>query len=273
MGFFPSGDGIAAALLTLEALEGGDLAERAAMEKLPQRLVNVRVPDRDAAMDSTQLREAVEREGSALEGRGRSRMEALREMTDGRGPDSVLEAVGMEAHGSPGAEMAHKVIGLMPDVIAEPMMKQAGIDRMNAIYLAIDAVRRGGTVSISGVYGGQLDPMPLFQMFDKQLNLRMGQANVKRWVGQFETKGPDATKQTERKVGDLKVTMVEIKGVFNGSGMPGGPPAAPKPDFVLLGAIIETSGSPWFFKLTGPEKTVEAAKADFERFVDSIRPK
>jgi hypothetical protein len=97
--------------------------------------------------------------------------------------------------------------------------------------------------------------------------------NVKRWVGQFETKGPDATKQTERKVGDLKVTMVEIKGVFNGSGMPGGPPAAPKPNFALLGAIIETSGSPWFFKLTGPEKTVEAAKADFERFVDSIRPK
>jgi hypothetical protein len=97
--------------------------------------------------------------------------------------------------------------------------------------------------------------------------------NVKRWVGQFETKGPDATKQTERKVGDLKVTMVEIKGVFNGSGMPGGPPAAPKPNFALLGAIIETSGSPWFFKLTGPEKTVEAAKADFERFVGSIRPK
>jgi phosphoglucosamine mutase len=71
MGFVPSGDGIAAALLTLEALEGGDLAERAAMEKLPQRLVNVRVPDRDAAMDSAQLREAIEREGSGLEGRGR----------------------------------------------------------------------------------------------------------------------------------------------------------------------------------------------------------
>jgi hypothetical protein len=97
--------------------------------------------------------------------------------------------------------------------------------------------------------------------------------NVKRWEGQFETKGPDASKRTERKVGDLKVTMVEIKGVFNGSGMPGGPPAAPKPNFALLGAIIETAGAPWFFKLTGPEKTVEASKADFERFVDSIRPK
>lgn len=97
--------------------------------------------------------------------------------------------------------------------------------------------------------------------------------NVKRWVSQFETTGPDATKRSERKVGDLKVTMLEVKGVFNGSGMPGGPPAAPKPNFALLGAIIETAGSPWFFKLTGPEKTVEAAKADFDRFVDSIRPK
>ncbi len=52
MGFVPSGDGIASALLTLEALSGGDLAERAAMEKIPQRLINVPVPDRDAAMES-----------------------------------------------------------------------------------------------------------------------------------------------------------------------------------------------------------------------------
>jgi phosphoglucosamine mutase len=71
MGFVPSGDGIAAALLTLEALEGGDLADRAAMRKLPQRLVNVRVGDRDAAMESAELAEAIERESAALEGRGR----------------------------------------------------------------------------------------------------------------------------------------------------------------------------------------------------------
>jgi phosphoglucosamine mutase len=71
MGFVPSGDGIAAALLTLEALEGGDLAERTAMEKLPQKLVNVRVSDRDAAMDSDELAGAIEREQAELEGRGR----------------------------------------------------------------------------------------------------------------------------------------------------------------------------------------------------------
>jgi phosphoglucosamine mutase len=71
MGFVPSGDGIAAALLTLEALQGGDLADRAAMEKLPQRLVNVPVADRDAAMAGEELHEAIERESAELEGRGR----------------------------------------------------------------------------------------------------------------------------------------------------------------------------------------------------------
>jgi phosphoglucosamine mutase len=71
MAFVPSGDGIAAALLTLEALAGADLAERHAMEKLPQRLVNVRVPDRDAAMASPGLAAAVAREEAGLAGRGR----------------------------------------------------------------------------------------------------------------------------------------------------------------------------------------------------------
>ena len=71
MSFVPSGDGIASALLTLEALRGGDLAARAAMQKIPQRLVNVPVADRDAAMSSSELAEAIDRESDALEGRGR----------------------------------------------------------------------------------------------------------------------------------------------------------------------------------------------------------
>ena len=71
MGFNATGDGIASALLTLESLEGADLADRHAMEKLPQRLVNVPVADRDAAMASDELAQASEREGRALEGRGR----------------------------------------------------------------------------------------------------------------------------------------------------------------------------------------------------------
>jgi threonine dehydrogenase-like Zn-dependent dehydrogenase len=102
---------------------------------------------------------------------------AVREMTDGRGPDSVVEAVGMEAHSSAVSKLACTVIGLLP----EPLLEKAGTDRLGALYLAIYAVRRGGTISISGVYGGAADPMPMLQMFDKQLQLRMGQAHVRRW--------------------------------------------------------------------------------------------
>ena len=71
LGFSPTGDGIAGALLALEALDGRDLAERDAMEKLPQRLVNVPVADRDAALADAAFAEAVAREQAALEGRGR----------------------------------------------------------------------------------------------------------------------------------------------------------------------------------------------------------
>jgi threonine dehydrogenase-like Zn-dependent dehydrogenase len=106
----------------------------------------------------------------------------IREMTDGRGPDSVIDAVGMEAHGAPVAGIAQKLTGLLPDALARPMMQKAGIDRLSALYSAIDIVRRGGTISISGVYGGAADPMPMLQIFDKQIQLRMGQANVRHWV-------------------------------------------------------------------------------------------
>ncbi len=71
LGFGPSGDGIASALLVLEALRGGDLHERAAMAKLPQRLINVRVRDRAALVDAAAVEAAVARESAALDGRGR----------------------------------------------------------------------------------------------------------------------------------------------------------------------------------------------------------
>ena len=109
-------------------------------------------------------------------------VETIREMTGGRGTDSVIDAVGMEAHGSPGARIAHQITGLMPDALAEKMMQAAGVDRLHALHLAIDIVRRGGTISLSGVYGGTADPLPMMTLFDKQIQLRMGQANVKRWI-------------------------------------------------------------------------------------------
>jgi threonine dehydrogenase-like Zn-dependent dehydrogenase len=108
--------------------------------------------------------------------------EAIRSLTDGRGADSVIDAVGMEAHGAPLAKLAQEAAGFLPDVAARIMIEKAGIDRLSALYSCFDSVRRGGTVSLSGVYGGAVDPIPLFQLFDKQVQLRMGQANVRRWV-------------------------------------------------------------------------------------------
>jgi threonine dehydrogenase-like Zn-dependent dehydrogenase len=109
-------------------------------------------------------------------------VEVVREMTDGRGPDSVIDAVGMEAHGAPGAKLAQQMTSLLPDGLAARLMERAGVDRLHALYLAIDIVRRGGTISLSGVYGGMADPLPMLTLFDKQVQLRMGQANVWRWV-------------------------------------------------------------------------------------------
>jgi threonine dehydrogenase-like Zn-dependent dehydrogenase len=110
---------------------------------------------------------------------------ALRELTSGRGPDSVIDAVGMEAHGAPLGKLAHQLASLLPDSVTTMMMEKAGIDRLSVLHTAIDTVRRGGTVSLSGVYGGAADPMPMMDLFDKQIQLRMGQANVKRWVDEI----------------------------------------------------------------------------------------
>ena len=107
--------------------------------------------------------------------------DAVRELTDGRGADAVIDAVGMEAHGSPATKVAHTAVGLLPKAVARPLMSKGGVDRLDALYTAIDTVRRGGTISVSGVYGGEADPMPLLTMFDKQVQLRMGQANVRKW--------------------------------------------------------------------------------------------
>ncbi len=109
-------------------------------------------------------------------------MEAIRDLTDGRGADAVIDAVGSEAHGSPFGKLAHNVSAMLPDAVASKLIQNAGIDRMNALYHSIDAVRRGGTVSIVGVYTGMMDPMPMNTMFDKQIQMRMGQANVKHWI-------------------------------------------------------------------------------------------
>jgi threonine dehydrogenase-like Zn-dependent dehydrogenase len=108
--------------------------------------------------------------------------DAVRALTSGRGPDGVIDAVGMEAHGAPLGKFAQTLAGFLPDAVARKAIETAGVDRLAALHLALDLARRGGTVSVSGVYGGVVDPLNMMQMFDKQLTLRMGQANVRRWV-------------------------------------------------------------------------------------------
>ena len=158
----------------------GDMACRVARQQGAGQVIGVDlVPER---------LERVRRQGFEVldyEEQGKSLTETIRDMTGGRGPDSVIDAVGMEAHGSPGsyvAQAAQLMTVLMPDALAQKMMEHVGVDRLSALYSAIDIVRRGGTISLSGVYGGMKDPLPMLTLYDKQIQLRMGQANVKRWA-------------------------------------------------------------------------------------------
>ena len=106
---------------------------------------------------------------------------AIQDRTDGRGPDAVIDAVGTEAHGSAAARLVQNAAAVLPRKIGAPIAERFSIDRLAALYTAIDLVRRGGTISLSGVYGGMADPLPLLTLFDKQIQMRMGQANVRRW--------------------------------------------------------------------------------------------
>ncbi|GAA1008955.1 MULTISPECIES: zinc-dependent alcohol dehydrogenase [Streptomyces] len=106
---------------------------------------------------------------------------AIQDETDGRGPDAVIDAVGTEAHGSAVARLVQQTAAVMPRALSGPLAERFSVDRLAALYTAIDLVRRGGTISLSGVYGGSADPMPMLTLFDKQIQMRMGQANVRRW--------------------------------------------------------------------------------------------
>lgn len=153
----------------------GDMAARIAHHHGAQVIGVDRVPERLARLESRGI-------ATIDLDRVDDLAEEIRERTQGRGTDAVIDAVGMEAHGSPVNKMMQRIVGAMPDAVAEPLMKNAGLDRLSALYSAIDIVRRGGTLSLIGVYGGTADPLPLMTLFDKQIQIRMGQANVNRWV-------------------------------------------------------------------------------------------
>jgi threonine dehydrogenase-like Zn-dependent dehydrogenase len=154
----------------------GDMSTRIAVHRGHRVIAVDRVPER---IERARDRGA---EVLDLEAHPDDLGDVVRDMTDGRGPDSVIDAVGMEAHGSPGTTLVQKVAAILPDPVQAKVMERAGVDRLNALYTAIDAVRRGGTISLIGVYGGMADPLPMLQLFDKQIQLRMGQANVMRWA-------------------------------------------------------------------------------------------
>jgi threonine dehydrogenase-like Zn-dependent dehydrogenase len=162
-------------LLVLGAGPIGDMASRIAMHRGLRVIVADRVPER---LERVAARGAETIDIAKVDDVG----EQVRELTGGRGADAVHEAVGMEAHGSPVAEVAQKSLRFLPKKVQELMMTKMSVERLDALYTAFDAVRRGGTVSISGVYGGAADPLPMMQLFDKQLQIRMGQANVRRWT-------------------------------------------------------------------------------------------
>ncbi|MDP8970391.1 MAG: glutathione-dependent formaldehyde dehydrogenase [Actinomycetota bacterium] len=107
---------------------------------------------------------------------------AAKDLTDGRGPDAVIDAVGLESHGAPLAALAQKAASLLPDSLSAALVEQVGVDRLEALLKCIATVRRGGTLSIIGVYGGAVDPLPMMDLFDKGVQIRMGQAHVRRWV-------------------------------------------------------------------------------------------
>ncbi|GAB3059456.1 alcohol dehydrogenase catalytic domain-containing protein [Sediminivirga luteola] len=175
-------------------------------------------------------RQMAARHGVTVHDMGEEAIGTIREATGGRGPDAVIDAVGMEAHGSPVAKATQLATGLLPDAVAQKAMETAGVDRLAALQTAIELVRRGGTISLSGVYGGQASPLPMLTLFDKQIELRMGQANVRRWVDELLplvedpadplgvddfvthrlplTQGPDAYEMFQKKTdGCIKVVL------------------------------------------------------------------
>ena len=99
-------------------------------------------------------------------------VELLKQMTGGRGPDHVIDAVGMESHGH----------GVYTKLEKTKQSLRLQTDRVNALRLAIQACGKGGTVSVPGVYVGLVDKFPLGQAFAKGLTLRMGQTHCHRYL-------------------------------------------------------------------------------------------
>jgi threonine dehydrogenase-like Zn-dependent dehydrogenase len=133
-------------------------AERViAIDRIPERLAMAREHGQAETIDYEDDRDIVE---------------ALKQMTGGRGPDACIDAVGMEAHGT----------GISFPYDAAKQKSRLSTDRPTALRVAIQACGKGGTVSMAGVYGGFLDKMPFGAAFAKGLSFKMGQTHVHRYL-------------------------------------------------------------------------------------------
>ncbi len=101
------------------------------------------------------------------------------------------------------------------------------------------------------------------------------QANIDRWIGQFikadGSPASDVARVNRKDSGGVPLTIVDVSGTYTGSGGPMATTARPKPDFRMLAAVAETSSGPYFFKLTGPVKTVAKWESSFHAFLNSIQ--
>jgi threonine dehydrogenase-like Zn-dependent dehydrogenase len=162
----------------------GDMAARIAKNQ-GAKVIAVDLVDERLERAKQYADEVIDLRENNFEKDNQALAEAIRDLTDGRGPDSVIDAVGTEAHGSPRAKFTQQAAGLLPDAAAEKIFTKYGVDRLNALHTACEIVRRGGTISLSGVYVGQADPIALDQLFDKQVQVRMGQANAPFWTSEI----------------------------------------------------------------------------------------
>ena len=98
-------------------------------------------------------------------------------------------------------------------------------------------------------------------------------ANIDRWVAQFDEGAKNTLKKTTRKIAGYDITIVELSGTYQGNMMPGAPQSGPKQNYALLGAIVPVDNDArWFFKMIGPTKSVTAARAEFDALLASLRP-
>jgi threonine dehydrogenase-like Zn-dependent dehydrogenase len=158
----------------------GEMATRIAQHQGATRVIGIDlVPERlqraaEHGVDVIDVRE--------FEGDQQALAQVVRDKLGGRGPEAVIEAVGMEAHGSPNIKAIQHLTGMLPDKAAQKVFTTAGMDRLFALHSAIEMVGRGGTLSLVGVYAGQADPISMDALFDKQIQIRMGQANAPFWT-------------------------------------------------------------------------------------------